>query len=105
MSENTLDPILGELLEITLDNVQLDFEAAKEQAKSHARQLHRNAMLLSWHDRRTDAFGPPVRCGADRRSPWVVWAASRGADLTVRVNGGIYVFYFLKSFRPEASSL
>jgi hypothetical protein len=105
MSEDALDPILGELLEMTLDNDQLDFETAKDRARELARQVHRNAMLLSWHDRRTDAFGPPVRCGADRRSPWVVWAASRGADLTVRVNGGIYVFYFLKSFRPEEPRL
>ncbi len=100
MTQDVQDPILGDLLEILIDEDRLDFETVKNEAKDRARQIDRNAVLLSWHDRGTDAFGPPVRCGADPRPPWVVWAASRGADLTVRVNGGAFTFYFLIFGRP-----
>jgi hypothetical protein len=100
MVSNALDPILGDLLEITLDEDRLNFEAARQTARERVRKMAPDAMLLSWHDRCTGAFGPPVRCGADTRAPWVVWAASRGADLTVRVNQGVFVFYFL--LRPRA---
>ena len=89
------DPILGVLIELAADVADLDFQTAKDMAKGRARGVAPNAMLLSWHNGKTGEFGPPVRCGADLRPPWVVWAASRGANLTVSVNRGAYVFYFL----------
>ena len=89
------DPILGTLIDLDMREAEPDFETARDRAKACARDVDRSAMLLSWHCRRTGQFGPPVRCGSDPRPPWIVWAASRGADLTVSVNQGIYVFYFL----------
>lgn len=87
--------VLGDLVDVTMDDAQPDFQPAKEAAKARARQESAGAMLLSWYSGLTGDHNPKIRCGSDPRPPWIVWAASRGADLTVSVNRGAYVFYFL----------
>ena len=87
--------VLGKLVEAQTDDPAVAFEPAKELAKARARALSPGAMLLSWYCSLTGEHQPTVRCGKDDRPPWIVWAASRGADLTVSVNRGAYIFYFL----------
>ena len=87
--------VLGELVEMSLDEAELAYQPAKELAKGRAREISPGAMLLSWYSGLTGDHHPKIRCGSDPRPPWIVWAASRGAELTVSVNRGAYVFYFL----------
>ena len=99
---------LGELIELTADPAGLDFEKARDLAKAHARRVDPQAMLLSWHSGLTGDYDPKIECGRQDRPPWIIWAASRGANLTVSVNQGAYVFYFLVAapvqLRPERDS-
>jgi len=87
--------VLGELVEVTMDEAEPDYPAAKETAKRRAREIDPGAMLLSWYSGLTGDHHPKISCGSDPRPPWIVWAASRGANLTVSVNRGAWVFYFL----------
>ena len=87
--------VLGELMDVAVDDLQPDYQTAKELAKARALSLNPGAMLLSWHSGLTGDHHPKICCGSDPRPPWIVWAATRGANLTVNVNGGAYVFYFL----------
>ena len=87
--------VLGDLVELAADGTVTDFSAARDLAKERALAMSANAMLLSWRSGLTGDHQPKIRCGGDPRPPWIVWAASRGADLTVSVNRGDWVFYFL----------
>ena len=86
---------LGELIELKADQAGLDFEKARDLAKAEARRIDSQAMLLSWHSGLTGEYDPKIECGHQDRPPWIVWADSRGANLTVSVDDGAYVFYFL----------
>jgi hypothetical protein len=72
-----------------------DFLSAKALAQKKARERSRDAMLLSWFNRRTGEFYPRFDCGGQDRPAWIVFAESRGANLTVDVDDGAYVFMFL----------
>ena len=89
------DEVLGERIELKADAAGLDVEKAGDLARAEARRIDPQAMLLSWHSGLTGEFHPQIECGSQARPPWIVWAASRGANLTVSVNDGAYVFYFL----------
>jgi len=87
--------LLGELVELQAGKAGLDFSAARDLAGAEARRIDPQAMLLSWHSGLTGEFYPKVECGRQDRPPWIVWAASRGANLTVAINDGAFVFYYL----------
>ena len=87
--------ILGELAEVAVDGPSPDYSEAKAAAKARALEISPEAMLLSWHCPLTGNHQPRITCGKDPRPAWIVWAASRGANLTVSVNHGEWLFYFL----------
>ena len=89
-----VEPI-GKLLELSVDETDLQFETARDAARSEARRIDPQAMLLSWHSGRTGDYYPKIECGRQDRAPWLVWADSRGANLTISVNRGAFVFYYL----------
>ena len=80
---------------LTVDEPDLDFSRAKTIATREARQRASNAMLLSWNDRKRAKCYPDFECGSRQRPPWVVFAESRGGNLTVDINDGEYTFIFL----------
>ena len=86
---------LGDLVTIRARTDSLDFEKARQLAREEARRLDPRAMLLSWHSGLTGEYQPKISCGPSARPPWIVWAASRGANLTVSVNDGDFCFYYL----------
>ena len=100
--------VLGELIALTAAESDLDFERARSLARAEARRIDPQAMLLSWHSRLTGEYYPDIECGRDSRPPWIVWAASRGANLTVSVNDGAFSFYYLTGAiarqRPQRDS-
>jgi hypothetical protein len=67
---------------------------ARETALEEARKRMTDPMLLGWYDSRTGAFSPQVECCSEEKPGWVVYAETRGGNLTVDVNEGAYYFIF-----------
>ncbi len=85
-----------EYVNIHVDDPGLDFERAKELAKKAVLGKTSMPMLLSWKNGIDGSFYPTFECGKSVQPPWVVYAKARGANLTVEINDGDYVFMFLK---------
>ena len=85
----------GKHIKIKIDDPDLDFAAAKEMAKQKAKESGDDPMLLSWYNGKTGESYPNIECGPGDKQPWIVWAESRGGDLTIDINEGKYVFIYL----------
>ena len=84
-----------ETVKLIIDDPDLDFDTARDQAKAEARAINRNAMQLAWYNSRTGQGFPDYQCGQRDRPPWRVFAESRGANLTIDVNEGTFIFIYL----------
>lgn len=51
-------------------------------------------MLLAWYDRKRGRFSPNVVCCSERKPGWVVYAESRGGNITIDINDESYVFIY-----------
>jgi hypothetical protein len=52
-------------------------------------------MLLSWYNGKTNESYPNLECGPGDKPAWIIYAESRGGDLTIDINEGQYVFIYL----------
>ncbi len=93
-SEGQLEEILGQLIILEEQPGLEQYESARIKAKEAAAQVCSDPMLLAWRDQAEDKYWPSYECGTHKRPPWIVWAAARGANLTVRI-GQRWFFYFL----------
>jgi hypothetical protein len=82
-------------VKLTIDETDLDFDSARNHAKAKALEINRNAMQLAWYNKQTDQGFPDYDCGPGDRPPWQVFADSRGANLTIDINDGTYLFIYL----------
>ena len=74
---------------------EVDFAGAKDIADRKARELAADPMLLSWYDRQSGKFSPQVDfCEFDNRPVWLVFAESRGGDITIDINKEQFVFVY-----------
>jgi hypothetical protein len=85
----------GSHIELRIDKPDLDFEDARDLAKQKAKETCADPMLLSWYRGQTGESYPNAECGPGDRPAWIVYAESRGGDLTVDINDGQYVFIYL----------
>jgi hypothetical protein len=85
-----------EVVALQLPDSDLDFEKACDAARDRAREINKDAMMLAWFNRHSGEGFPDYDCGASDRPPWRVFAEARGANLTVDVNDGEYIFLYLK---------
>ena len=85
----------GEHVALKNDNPDLSFAEAKDLAKQKAKEICADPMLLSWYQGKTGESYPNLECGTDDRPAWIVYAASRGGNLTIDINAGQYVFIYL----------
>jgi len=85
----------GKYLEFKIDNHNLDFAEAKDIAKQKAKEICDDPMLLSWYQGKTGESYPNLECGPGDKPAWIVYAESRGGDLTIDINEGQYVFIYL----------
>ena len=85
----------GEHVTLKIDNPDLDFTEAKALARQKAQAICADPMLLSWYQGKTGESYPNLECGPDDRPAWIVYAASRGGNLTIDINAGQYVFIYL----------
>lgn len=74
----------------------LDFSMASDLAKGKAGKCCNDPMLLSWHNGKTGEFYPRFGCGSGDKPPWIIFAKSRGGNLTIDINDGEYTFIYLK---------
>ena len=84
-----------EVIDLQVADPDIDFEKAKGLAKQKAGEMHGETMLLSWHNSQTGEYYPTYECGGSEQPAWILYAESRGANLTIRINGGIYTFMFI----------
>ena len=85
----------GQHVKITIDNPALDFAAAKDIAKQRAKEICDDPMLLSWYRGKTGESYPNLECGPGDKPAWIVYAESRGGDIIININQGLYVFIYL----------
>ncbi|MEJ5363672.1 MAG: AF1514 family protein [Desulfosoma sp.] len=97
-------PLHRSMLENVVDVVDrtgnLSFEEARQMADREAAKRSTNPMLLAWYDHARGVFSPNVECCESSRPAWLVYAQSRGADVTVAINGLDYVFVY-RSTEPD----
>jgi hypothetical protein len=85
----------GKHIGLKIDNPNLDFAEAKDLAKQKAKEICADPMLLSWYQGKTGESYPNLECGPGDTPAWIVYAVSRGGDLTIDINQGQYIFIFL----------
>jgi hypothetical protein len=85
----------GKHIELMSDNPDLDFAEAKNLAKQKAKETCADPMLLSWYQGKTGESYPNLDCGPGDKPAWIVYAESRGGDLTIDINEGQFVFIYL----------
>ena len=85
----------GKHIKVNNSKPVLDFEEAKDVAKQKARESCADPMLLSWFQGETGESYPNLECGPGNKPAWIVFAESRGGDLTIDINDGQFVFIFL----------
>ena len=88
--EMLVDPI-----DVNIADDTLDFERVKAVADQKACEISEDAMLISWFDRKSGRFFPQVECGGKAKPTWLVYAETRGANITIDVNQETYVFVYL----------
>jgi hypothetical protein len=86
----------GKHIEIKIENPDLDFAEAKDLAKQKAKEFCTDPMLLSWYQGKTGESYPNLECGKGDKPAWIVYAESRGGNLTIDINAGQYLFIYLE---------
>ena len=85
-----------EIIKLYTDEADLDLSTARKMAKKKARDLDSSAMLLSYHSEKTGDFWPKIDCGGGDKPPWIVFAEARGYNLTVDIDDGDFLFFYLR---------
>jgi hypothetical protein len=85
----------GKHVKHEVDDPELAFATARDIAKQKAKAVCDDPMLLSWFNGETGESYPDADCGPGHKPAWIIYAESRGGDLTVDINQGNYVFIFL----------
>jgi hypothetical protein len=86
--------MLSEPIDVHIGDKALDFDSAKLLADSIAKKETPDPMLLAWFDEKSWTHSPAIVCGCGDKPSWIVYAQSRGANITVLVNEGEYVFLY-----------
>ena len=81
-------------IKIRIDDNNLDFNTAKDIADKRVQQLTSNLMLLSWYKGKTGLYFPDVDCHGKNKPAWLIYAESRGGDITIDINNEEYVFIY-----------
>jgi hypothetical protein len=85
----------GKHIKLKIDNPDLEFSEAKDVARQKAKEICDDPMLLSWYQSKTGESYPNLECGPGDRPAWIVYAESRGGDLTIDINEDQFVFIYL----------
>jgi hypothetical protein len=86
----------NEYINMDIPGPDLDFGSAKQAAKDKAFERCDHPMILSWKNGKTGESHPDYECGVESKPFWIRYAEGRGANLTIDINKGEYVFMVLK---------
>jgi hypothetical protein len=86
--------MLGHPVMVRANDNPMDLTRARAIADHKARELSSEPMLLAWFDRKSGKFSPDVICCGSEKPTWLVYAESRGADISVDINNEDYVFVY-----------
>jgi hypothetical protein len=80
---------------INIENVQLDFETARNITMSLARGLNPETSLMAWFDRNKSRHSPSeVECDAKDITGWEEYGAHHGGQEKFVINNGEYIFIY-----------
>jgi hypothetical protein len=85
--------VLPNPVDVRIDE-DLDFNTARIIADARADEMAGQPMLLAWYDSKTGRFSPDVTCCSEEKPGWVVYAESRGGDLSIDINEEAFVFIY-----------
>lgn len=86
--------MLPNLVEIKVSESKLNFRDARALSDKKVNELIENPMLMGWYSRDKGQFSPNVTCCSDEKPGWLVYAESRGGNLSVSINDEQYVFIY-----------
>lgn len=86
--------MLSHPIELRTEGVDLDFLRARALAEEQVRKLTVEPMLLAWFDKKEARFSPDVICCGTEKPTWLVYAESRGGNISVDINDEEYVFVY-----------
>ena len=90
----TKDMLPVPILELRIDDPDLDYIKANEISLKKAKKACADPMLLSCFEKKTGRYFPDIEgCGHGKPS-WIIYAESRGANFTVDINDGAYIFIY-----------
>ena len=91
-------PLTVEMLsnrhDIATESIEMSFSEARKLADEKAGLNLVDPMLLAWMDAKTGRFSPNVVCCGKKKPSWLIYAETRGAELSVNVNDLSYVFVY-----------
>ena len=79
---------------IHIKSESLDFKTAKQIATQKARELCSDPMLLAWYQGKTGEYTPKTECDVGDKPAWIIYAESRGGDITIDINNEEYIFIY-----------
>ena len=51
-------------------------------------------MMLAWYEGKTGDYVPKTECDVGDKPAWVIYAESRGGDITIDINEEEYIFIY-----------
>jgi hypothetical protein len=76
------------------DKKPLEFKTAKLIATQKAKELCTDPMLLAWYQGKTGEYVPKTECSVGDKPAWIIYAESRGGDITIDINDEEYIFIY-----------
>ncbi|MDY6879004.1 MAG: AF1514 family protein [Desulfatiglans sp.] len=86
--------VLTDPIDLKIKRDNLDFPTAKMIADQRAAEIAGEPMLLGWYNSHTSRFSPDVVCCSEEKPGWIVYAESRGGNITIDINAEEYVFIY-----------
>lgn len=71
-----------------------DFQDARRLADQKAAERLAIPMLLAWSDSKAGKFSPNIVCCQEHKPSWLVYAETRGGELSIDINDLEYVFVY-----------
>ena len=72
----------------------VDFQEARKLADQKAEEHLAEPMLMAWYDSKAGKFSPNIVCCQEHKPSWLVYAETRGGELSVDINDLDYVFVY-----------
>lgn len=80
-------------IDVTIQGLELDFNAARAMAELAATRVAQELMLVAWFDGKAGKGQPDAR-ECTGKPGWLAYAESHGGDIRVNINHHEFVFIF-----------